>query len=200
MGFLTGKRVLIVGVASKLSIASGIAAAMHREGAELAFTYQNEKLKGRVEEFAAGWGSSADLCFPCDVASDEEIAAVFGVVQPFRAKCRFIVGVVGAKQGAVGQSASGEVVGIIRRRPGLPDRGAGRVDAERGLLVVIAAGKNFEITGAGAQDADADRRRLVDRDVERIVQHNIARSGERAGGLQRSTVGARKIGAAHQPE
>ena len=77
MGFLTGKRVLIVGVASKLSIASGIAAAMHREGAELAFTYQNEKLKGRVEDFAAGWGSSADLCFPCDVASDEEIAAVF---------------------------------------------------------------------------------------------------------------------------
>ena len=77
MGFLTGKRVLIVGVASKLSIASGIAAAMHREGAELAFTYQNEKLKGRVEEFAAGWGSSADLCFPCDVASDEEIDAVF---------------------------------------------------------------------------------------------------------------------------
>ena len=77
MGFLTGKRVLIVGVASKLSIASGIAAAMHREGAELAFTYQNEKLKGRVEEFAAGWGSSPELCFPCDVASDEEIAKVF---------------------------------------------------------------------------------------------------------------------------
>ncbi len=77
MGFLTGKRVLIVGVASKLSIASGIAAAMHREGAELAFTYQNDKLKGRVEEFAAGWGSSADLCFPCDVANDDDIARVF---------------------------------------------------------------------------------------------------------------------------
>src|SRR3990167_1051054 len=55
MGFLSGKRVLIVGVASKLSIASGIAAAMHREGAALAFTYQNEKLKGRVEEFAAAF-------------------------------------------------------------------------------------------------------------------------------------------------
>jgi enoyl-[acyl-carrier protein] reductase I len=77
MGFLAGKRVLIVGVASKLSIASGIAAAMHREGAELAFTYQNDKLKGRVEEFAQGWGSSPELCFPCDVASDEEIAKVF---------------------------------------------------------------------------------------------------------------------------
>ncbi|MCJ8168026.1 enoyl-ACP reductase FabI [Atopomonas sediminilitoris] len=77
MGFLTGKRVLIVGVASKLSIASGIAAAMHREGAELAFTYQNEKLKGRVEGFAAEWGSGPELCFPCDVADDGEITAVF---------------------------------------------------------------------------------------------------------------------------
>jgi len=75
MGFLTGKKILVVGVASKLSIASGIAAACHREGAELAFTYQNEKLKARVEKFAAGWDSN--LIFPCDVASDEEIDAVF---------------------------------------------------------------------------------------------------------------------------
>ncbi len=77
MGFMKGKKVLIVGVASKLSIASGIAEAMHREGAELAFTYQNEKLRGRVEGFAEQWGSSADLCFPCDVTSDEDIAKVF---------------------------------------------------------------------------------------------------------------------------
>ena len=77
MGFLTGKRVLIVGVASKLSIASGIAAAMHREGAELAFTYQNEKLKARVEGFAAEWGSGPDLCFPCDVADDAQIEQAF---------------------------------------------------------------------------------------------------------------------------
>lgn len=75
MGFLNGKRVLIVGVASKLSIASGIAEAMHREGAELAFTYQGEKLKKRVEDFAKGWDS--ELTFPCDVANDEEIENVF---------------------------------------------------------------------------------------------------------------------------
>lgn len=75
MGFMTGKRVLIVGVASKLSIAYGIAQAMRREGAELAFTYQNEKLRPRVEEFAANLDSS--LTFPCDVASDAEIEAVF---------------------------------------------------------------------------------------------------------------------------
>ena len=80
MGFLPGKRALIVGVASKLSIASGIAAAMHREGAELAFTYQNDKLRGRVEEFASGWGSRPELCFPCDVADDSQIEAVFAAL------------------------------------------------------------------------------------------------------------------------
>jgi enoyl-[acyl-carrier protein] reductase I len=75
MGFMHGKRVLIVGVASKLSIAYGIAAAMHREGAELAFTYQNDKLKKRVEEFAASFGSS--LVFACDVVNDDEINQLF---------------------------------------------------------------------------------------------------------------------------
>ncbi len=75
MGFLAGKRILVLGVASKLSIASGIAAAMHREGAELAFTYQNEKLKGRVEGFAESWGST--LVFPCDVTEDQQIADLF---------------------------------------------------------------------------------------------------------------------------
>ena len=75
MGFLAGKRVLIVGVASKLSIASGIAAAMHREGAELAFTYQNDKLKTRVEKAAAEYGSS--IVLPLDVSDDAQIAACF---------------------------------------------------------------------------------------------------------------------------
>ena len=75
MGYMTGKKVLILGVASKLSIASGIAEAMHREGAELAFTYQGEKLRDRVVKFAAGWDS--DLVFPCDVTSDEQIDAMF---------------------------------------------------------------------------------------------------------------------------
>lgn len=75
MGFMAGKKVLIVGIASKLSIAYGIAQAMHRQGAELAFTYQNDKLKARVEEFAASFNST--LTFPCDVASDTEITAVF---------------------------------------------------------------------------------------------------------------------------
>jgi len=75
MAFLQGKRALIVGVASPRSIAWGIAEAMHEQGAELAFTYQNEKLKTRVEKIAAQTGS--DIVLPCDVASDEEIDNVF---------------------------------------------------------------------------------------------------------------------------
>ena len=75
MGFLSGKKVLILGVASKLSIASGIANAMHRNGAELAFTYQNEKLKDRVFGFAEGWGSK--MVYPCDVTNDQEISDLF---------------------------------------------------------------------------------------------------------------------------
>ena len=77
MSFLKGKRALIVGVSSKLSIAAGIAEAMHREGAELAFTYQNERLKERVESMAEGWGAPTERCLPCDVAEDEQIDAAF---------------------------------------------------------------------------------------------------------------------------
>jgi enoyl-[acyl-carrier protein] reductase I len=75
MGFLAGKKLLITGVLSNRSIAYGIARACHREGAELAFSYQGERFKDRISEFAAEFGSS--LVFPCDVSSDAEIAALF---------------------------------------------------------------------------------------------------------------------------
>ncbi len=75
MGFLQGKRVLIVGVASNRSIAWGAAQAMQREGAELAFTYQSDKLHQRVRNLAGECGS--DLVVPCDVSSDEQVKGVF---------------------------------------------------------------------------------------------------------------------------
>ena len=77
MGFMAGKRALIVGVASERSIATGIAEAFAREGAEIAFTYQSDKLKSRVEKLSARLGQDTELLFPCDVSSDEEIDAVF---------------------------------------------------------------------------------------------------------------------------
>ena len=75
MGFLQGKRALITGIASERSIASGIAEAMHREGAQLAFTYQTDKLKSRVEKAAEEYGSN--IVIPLDVTSDEQIANCF---------------------------------------------------------------------------------------------------------------------------
>jgi enoyl-[acyl-carrier protein] reductase I len=75
MGILTGKKILISGIASEKSIATGIADAMYREGAELAFTYLNERLKKRVEEVAERCNSK--LIFPCDVSSDDQINLLF---------------------------------------------------------------------------------------------------------------------------
>ena len=74
MGFMQGKRALIVGIASHRSIAWGIAEAMHKQGAQLAFTYQNDKLKSRVEEAAQEFGSN--IVLPCDVGVDAEIDTV----------------------------------------------------------------------------------------------------------------------------
>ena len=75
MGFLEGKRVLIAGIASERSIAWGVARAMHAQGAELAFSYPNEKMKPRVEKLAAQLGT--DIVLPCDVASDAQIEELF---------------------------------------------------------------------------------------------------------------------------
>jgi len=75
MGFLAGKKILITGLLSKHSIAYGIAKACHREGAQLAFTYQNDRFAERVKKFAVEFDSS--LCVQLDVQNDEEIDALF---------------------------------------------------------------------------------------------------------------------------
>ncbi|CAJ2376714.1 MAG: enoyl-ACP reductase [Gammaproteobacteria bacterium] len=75
MSFLSGKNILITGIASERSIAWGIAQAMRREGAQIACTYPNEKMKPRVEGLAEKLG--ADAVLPCDAASDAEIAELF---------------------------------------------------------------------------------------------------------------------------
>lgn len=74
MGFLDGKRALITGLASNRSIAYGIAEAMHQQGAELAFTYLGDKLKPRVDKFAAEFDSN--IVLPLDVAEDSDIEAL----------------------------------------------------------------------------------------------------------------------------
>jgi enoyl-[acyl-carrier protein] reductase I len=79
MGFLAGKRAFIVGVATDRSIAWGIAQAMHREGAELAFSYVNDKMKDRVEPLAHSLGSR--LTMPLDVTVDGQVDSAFDLLK-----------------------------------------------------------------------------------------------------------------------
>lgn len=75
MGFLSGKKALIVGMLSNRSIAYGIAQAMHREGAELAFTYFGDRFQERIQKLANDFNSK--IVIPCDVSKDEEINSAF---------------------------------------------------------------------------------------------------------------------------
>jgi enoyl-[acyl-carrier protein] reductase I len=110
MSMLAGKKALIVGVASPRSIAWGIAEAMHREGAELAFTYQNEKLKSRVEKIAAQ--TDSDQVMPLDVGEDEQIESVFDTLGRSWNGLDIIVHAVGF---APRDQLDGEFVDVISR-------------------------------------------------------------------------------------
>jgi len=76
MGMLQGRKILVTGLLSSRSIAYGIARAVAREGAHVAFTYQNDDLKNRVVDLAKEFGAVPVL--PCDVARDEDIEVLFG--------------------------------------------------------------------------------------------------------------------------
>ena len=79
MGILSGKKGVVFGVANKRSIAWAIAQAWHEAGAELAFTYQGERLKDNVQQLAETFGADT-LITECDVTKDEDIERVFGEV------------------------------------------------------------------------------------------------------------------------
>ena len=112
MGFLAGKRILITGLISNRSIAYGIAKACHREGAELAFTYQNERFKDRMAKYADEFGSTA--IYPCDVsqAAEIEVARTIGATDAFSRRPFYYFG---ALQGALGGLlAAALVIGALR--------------------------------------------------------------------------------------
>jgi enoyl-[acyl-carrier protein] reductase I len=103
VAFLSGKKILVTGLLSNRSIAYGIARAAHREGAQLAFTYQNERFKERVEEMAAEFGSR--LCIPCEVTSDKEIDSLF---EELKAKWQNLDGLVHAIAFAPREAIAGD--------------------------------------------------------------------------------------------
>jgi enoyl-[acyl-carrier protein] reductase I len=110
MGFLDGKRALIVGVASPRSIAWGIAEAMHEQGAELAYTYQNDKLKPRVDKIAAQTGS--EIVIPCDVAADADIEDAFAALKQHWDHFDILVHSVGF---APREQLEGEYIDVVNR-------------------------------------------------------------------------------------
>ncbi|MCC6609619.1 MAG: enoyl-ACP reductase FabI [Burkholderiales bacterium] len=110
MGFLQDKKILITGLLSNRSIAYGIARACRREGAELAFTYQNERFKERVADIAGELGS--DAIFACDVASDDEIA---GLAAGLRARWDGLDGLVHAIAYAPREAIAGELLDGLSR-------------------------------------------------------------------------------------
>ena len=75
MQILAGKKLLVTGIANDKSIAYAVAESLHKHGAELAFSYQNERLQSRVEKAAAACGS--ELCFPLDVQDDQQVKDLF---------------------------------------------------------------------------------------------------------------------------
>lgn len=110
MGFMTGKRALIVGLASNRSIAWGIAQAFRREGAELAFTWQTEKLRGRVEGMAEELDSA--LTCPLDVAEDAQIDSAFEYLEKHWDGLDIIVHSVGF---APREELAGRYVDVVSR-------------------------------------------------------------------------------------
>ena len=90
---MKGKRGLIMGVANDRSIAWGIAKAVHDQGAELAFTYQGDALKKRVQPLADGIGSK--ILLPCDVSEQGSMDAVFAELKKAWGSLDFVVHAIG---------------------------------------------------------------------------------------------------------
>ncbi|QDA55157.1 enoyl-ACP reductase FabI [Sutterella faecalis] len=110
MGFLTGKKILITGVISNRSIAYGIAQACHREGAELAFSYSDERFRERLQDFAAEFGS--DIVLQIDVSKDDQIDAA---VKALEAKWGYLDGFVHSIGFAPREAIAGDFLEGISR-------------------------------------------------------------------------------------
>lgn len=110
MALLKGKKILIVGMLSKQSIAAGIAQAMFDEGAELAFTVQNEKFKGKIAQLTEKWNSERVL--PCDVSSDEEIRHM---IESLSSHWNTLDGIVHSVAFAPSDQLQGDYLDVVNR-------------------------------------------------------------------------------------
>ncbi len=107
MSFLTGKKVVVMGVANKRSIAWGCAQALKAQGAEVIYTYQNDRMKKPLERLL----ESDEFVVECDVANDESIASAFETIKEYAGE---IHGVVHAVAYANKEDLSGDILNISR--------------------------------------------------------------------------------------
>ncbi|MFV0558344.1 MAG: enoyl-ACP reductase FabI [Enterococcus sp.] len=107
MGFLTGKKIVVMGVANKRSIAWGCAQALRNQGAEVIYTYQNERMEKPLRKLL----DENEVTVECDVASDDSIKAAFEQIKDYAGE---IHGVVHAVAFANKEDLQGEVVDISR--------------------------------------------------------------------------------------
>jgi enoyl-[acyl-carrier protein] reductase I len=201
MGFLTGKKALITGIASERSIAWGAAQAMAREGCELAFTYQGDKSKNRVIDFAAQVGSS--ICQPMDVTSDEQIDAVFRNLHKEWDELDIILHSIGF---APRDQMSGDYLETVNREgsqiahdissysfPALAKAGRSMLSANASLLTLSYLGAaraipNYNIMGPAKASLEANVRFMA----ADLGKHGIRVNGISAGPIK--TLAAMGIG------
>ena len=175
MGFLEGKKILITGVASNRSIAWGCAEAMHRQGAQIALTYQNDKLKSRVEEMAHKCGS--DIVLPLDVAQDADIEALF---KSLGERWDGLDGIVHSIAFAPREQLEGDYVDAVTREgfntaheissysfAALAKAGRGMMEGRNGALVTMSylgavrAVPNYNVMGVAKASLEANVRYLA---------------------------------------
>lgn len=175
MGFLEGKKILITGVASNRSIAWGCAEAMHRQGAQIALTYQNDKLKSRVEEMAHQCGS--DIVLPLDVAQDADIEALF---KSLGERWDGLDGIVHSIAFAPREQLEGDYVDAVTREgfntaheissysfAALAKAGRGMMEGRNGALVTMSylgavrAVPNYNVMGIAKASLEANVRYLA---------------------------------------
>lgn len=201
MGFLAGKKALITGIASDRSIAWGAAQAMAREGCELAFTYQGEKIRERVTDFAGQLGSS--LCMPMDVTSDEQIDEVFRTLSKSWNDLDIILHSIGF---APRDQMSGDFLETVNREgskvahdissfsfPALAKAGRSMLSANSSLLTLsylgaVRAIPNYNIMGPAKASLEANVRFMA----ADLGKHGIRVNGVSAGPIK--TLAAMGIG------
>ena len=175
MGFLAGKKILVTGLLSNRSIAYGVARAMSREGAELAFTYQSESVRERVEKLAPEFGST--IVLPCDVAIDDQVNALFPALSK---RWDGLDGIVHAIAFAPREALAGDFVESISRESfriahdvssyslaALAKAGLGMMEGRRAALVTLSylgavrAVPNYNVMGLAKASLEAAVRYLA---------------------------------------